>query len=156
MIYCFRTRDNWFCSPKKKLSKSAQIFFGRVSENFPNFSFFGARFCFVFFILFFLRSPEAKFCVNRSAKTVNDRKISKTDLDSCDTEVPPIDKNGGVTRAICSQEHLPSFLFFGHYAKTVWDKKIQKIFFDSCGNRLLSDTVLDNVAWAICSQEHLI
>jgi len=73
----------------------------------------------VILLLFFSAHPKKKICVNRSGKTVKDRKISKTDLDSYDTEVPPVAEFGGVARAICSQEHLPSFLFFGHYAKTV-------------------------------------
>ena len=104
---------------------------------------------------FFFRSAEEKFSVNRSAKTVKDRKISKTDLDSCETDVPPVDKNGGVARAICSQEHLPSFLFFGHYAKTVWHKKNKKIFLTLCDTEVLRDYEFDDVTWAICSQEHL-
>ena len=121
VIYCFRTSDNWFCSQTIFFCPKRSQFFWRVSANFPNFSFFGARFFYFFY--FFFRPPEKKICVISCAKKVNDRKISKTDLDSCDTEVLSVDKNGGVARAICSQEHLPSFLFFGHYAKNVSNKK---------------------------------
>ena len=62
---------------------------------------------------------EKKISVNRCAKTVKDRKISKTDLYSYYSEAEPVRQFNEVARAICSQEHLPSFLFFGHYAKTV-------------------------------------
>src|ERR1700721_2061621 len=88
VIYCFRTRDNWFCSQKKNVVETrSKFFFGRVSENFPNFSFFGARF------FFFSAHPGKTISVNHAAKTVKDRKISKTYLNLCDTQVPPVDKN---------------------------------------------------------------
>ena len=51
---------------KKKLSKRAQIFFGRVSENFPNFSFFGrvSLFLLFIFILVFPYTGEKILCVS--------------------------------------------------------------------------------------------
>jgi len=89
----------------------------------PTFRLLGRVFFVCFFFIFFSAHRRKKISVNRSAKTVKDRKISKTDLDSCDTELSPDDKFGGVAGAICSQEHCPPFCFLATTQKPYEIKK---------------------------------
>jgi hypothetical protein len=59
---------------------------GALNKISRTFHFLGRVFFFVFFFLLFVfRTPKKKFCAGYYAKTVKDKKILKTDLDSYDT-----------------------------------------------------------------------
>ena len=88
---------------KKKCSKRVDIFFGRVSANFPNFSFFLPGFFILFFSviipprdkIFWELSPPRPLKIHKFQKYFWNRERLMLRI-------------GDFGRAICSQDHLPS------------------------------------------------
>ena len=121
LLYFLLVATSSFAREKKKSRRNTLKFFlGAFQQISRTFFFGGVFFKFLFyFVLFFFPWSGEKICVSHYAKTVKGRKILKTDLDSCHSEALQDYEFDDVAWAICSQEHLPSFLFFGHYAKTV-------------------------------------
>jgi hypothetical protein len=60
-------------------------------------------------------------------KTIKDRNIPKTDLDSYDTDAGDVCEFEGVAGAIFCQEHFSNFVFY-HCAKTHVVKNIANYF----------------------------
>jgi len=101
---------------------------GAFQQISQTFRLLGHVFLIFFIYIFFFRSPGKKISAGNSAKTVKDRKMSKIDLDSYDTEAAQDHEFSNVAPAICSQEHLPSYFCSGNYAKPYKIKKFKKYF----------------------------